>query len=57
MLEDLDIKITYGNHYRKYFCDFDFFKTIDNELSAYWLGFMYADGCVLSPSKYGQQAF
>ena len=55
MLESLNIKTTKGNHYRKYFCNFDFFDKIDNELSAYWLGFMYADGCVLSKPKYGQQ--
>ena len=55
MLESLNIKTTKGNHYRKYFCNFDFFEKIDNELSAYWLGFMYADGCVLSKPKYGQQ--
>jgi hypothetical protein len=24
----------------------NFFKTIDNETKAYWLGFLYADGCI-----------
>lgn len=31
---------------RKYECDYDFFKEIDTEEKAYWLGFLYADGCV-----------
>ena len=57
MLEELGIKNTKGNHYRKYFFDFNFFEKIDNELSAYWLGFMYADGCVLPKNKYGEQEF
>ena len=57
MLEELGVKTTTGNHYRKYFFNFDFFETIDNELSAYWLGFIYADGCVLPQNKYGEQEF
>lgn len=59
MLEELGVKTTSGNHYRKYFFNFDFFEKIDNELSAYWLGFMYADGCVLPVGKdgYGEQEF
>lgn len=28
-------------------CNDNFFEKIDNELKAYWLGFLYADGCVL----------
>ena len=57
MLEELGIKTTKGNHYRKYFFNFDFFEKIDNELSAYWLGFLYADGCILPQNKYGEQEF
>ena len=57
MLERLGIKTTKGNHYRHYFFDFDFFETIDNELKAYWLGFLYADGCIFSPREYGEQEF
>lgn len=59
MLERLNIKTTTGNHYRKYFFDFDFFEKIDNEFKAYWLGFMYADGCILKQDNrgYGEQEF
>lgn len=30
----------------RYTVDEDYFKTIDTEEKAYWLGFLYADGCV-----------
>jgi hypothetical protein len=30
----------------KYQCDWDFFKTIDSQEKAYWLGFLYADGAI-----------
>ena len=33
---------------RKYSANFDYFEKIDNEEKAYWLGFLYADGCVQS---------
>lgn len=33
---------------RKYSCNDQFFKVIDSEEKAYWLGFLAADGCVLS---------
>jgi hypothetical protein len=32
---------------RKYFCNFDYFKEIDTREKAYWLGFLFADGCIL----------
>ncbi len=59
MLTRLGVKTTTGNHYRKYFFNFDFFSKIDNEKSAYWLGFLYADGSIESKEtlKYGEQAF
>lgn len=31
---------------RKYSCNTDYFKDIDTEEKAYWLGFMYADGYI-----------
>lgn len=57
MLEELGIKTTQGNHYKKYSFNFDFFEKINSELSAYWLGFLYADGCILAPREYGEQEF
>lgn len=30
----------------RYSVDLDYFKTIDTQEKAYWLGFLYADGCV-----------
>lgn len=53
----LGVKNISGNHYRKYFFNFDYFETIDSSQKAYWLGFLYADGCVLPQNKYGEQAF
>jgi len=31
---------------RKHIFDLNYFETIDSEHKAYWLGFLYADGCV-----------
>lgn len=31
---------------RKYTFNYDYFETIDTEEKAYWLGFLYADGCI-----------
>jgi len=31
---------------QKYTCDYNYFKTVDTEEKAYWLGFLMADGCV-----------
>lgn len=35
----------------KYFYNEDYFKTIDSANKAYWLGFLYADGCITSVYK------
>lgn len=57
-LEEKQIKLSKGNHYRKYFHKEDFFENIDNEKKAYWLGFMFADGYIINKeNKYGQDAF
>ena len=37
---------------RKYHFDEQFFKTIDTQEKAYWLGFIYADGYVSSSTSY-----
>lgn len=51
-------KTTAGNHYRKYFHDFDFFENIDTEEKAYWLGFMFADGYIINhDNKRGEDRF
>ena len=34
------------NSSRKYYCNEHYFENIDTEEKAYWLGFLYADGCV-----------
>ena len=36
------------NPAKKYTQNDDFFKVIDTEEKAYWLGFLYADGCILT---------
>ena len=36
----------YKSKYGKYFVNQNYFEKIDNEWKAYWLGFLYADGCV-----------
>lgn len=43
----IDLKINrLGLSKSKYTYNHDFFENIDTEEKAYWLGFMYADGCV-----------
>lgn len=36
---------------RKYYLDENFFSEIDSEEKAYWLGFIYADGCIFHGSS------
>lgn len=38
--------------FHKKYCDENIFEKIDSEEKAYWLGFIYADGCVGSKRKY-----
>lgn len=57
-LEKEKIKTQSGNHYRKYYHNFDYFENIDTERKAYWLGFMFADGYIVDYSnKYGEDKF
>lgn len=37
---------------RKYYCNFNYFDTIDSEEKAYWLGFILADGCIDKQNKF-----
>lgn len=57
MLEEEQIKTIKGNHYRYYTFDYDYFEQIDNANKAYWLGFLYADGCIIEHAKYGEPEF
>lgn len=40
--------------YGKYHVNENYFELIDNEWKAYWLGFLYADGCVISKVENGK---
>lgn len=40
--------------HRKYHYDRDYFKIIDSEDKAYWLGFIWADGCIM---KRGENSY
>lgn len=62
ILKENNIKIRNNTEYlsseqlattKKYYFDQDFFSEIDNELKAYWLGFLFADGNVYIP-KYNE---
>lgn len=41
----VDDSLLYKSKYGKYSVNQDYFKVINNEWKAYWLGFLYADGC------------
>lgn len=53
-LRKLNIVKRNNSVYRKRAFNENFFNVIDNEEKAYWLGFMYADGCV-QHKKTGQK--
>lgn len=42
----IDDSLLYKSKYGKYSVNQDYFENIDNEWKAYWLGFLYADGCI-----------
>lgn len=46
ILKDNNILIRNNNCYKQKFFIVDYFKNIDTEEKAYWLGFIYADGCI-----------
>lgn len=46
-LKELDLLVKTKTRTKKdLFCDYHFFDKIDTEEKAYWLGFIYADGCI-----------
>ena len=46
VLNELNIPKLQNLGNKKHHCDESFFEVIDTEDKAYWLGFIYADGCV-----------
>lgn len=42
----IDNSLLYKSKYGKYYVNQDYFENIDNEWKSYWLGFLFADGCV-----------
>lgn len=45
----------YKSKYGKYEVNQNYFSVIDNEFKAYWLGFLYADGCVRLNNSNGKK--
>lgn len=45
-IKELNLDTIKGRDLSRYKYDRSFFNIIDNEKKAYWLGFIYADGCV-----------
>lgn len=56
ILLDNNITIRNNNIYKNKECNIDYFEIIDTEDKAYWLGFIYADGCI-TKNKYNRQIF
>jgi hypothetical protein len=52
-LLDNNITIRNNNIYKNKECNIDYFEIIDTEDKAYWLGFIYADGCI-TKNKYNR---
>ena len=50
----IDESKLYKSNHGKYFVNQDYFEVIDNEWKAYWLGFLYADGCVCDKNGKGK---
>ena len=51
ILKENNIKIKKNDFYQKKNCNENFFDIIDTEEKAYWLGFIYADGCISHRKK------
>lgn len=59
-VRDVNIYLGYKNlifNSSKYQVDENYFEKIDSKNKAYWLGFLYADGCVLSKTKNGKISY
>jgi len=53
----LPLDLLYKSKYGKYCVNSNYFNKIDNEFKAYWLGFLYADGCVTIKKPNGKKSF
>lgn len=53
----LDESKLYKSKYGKYKVNQDYFEKIDTEWKAYWLGFLYADGCVIMKNQSGKMKY
>lgn len=45
------LRATYSETHRKHMCDHRYFRVIDTEEKAYWLGFFTADGCITTENR------
>jgi AraC-like DNA-binding protein len=54
-LKEMGVMFRKGGPKIKYTCNEHYFDVIDNQEKAYWLGFIYADGCV--SRNYGNYVF
>ena len=51
-MEDNKLRLNKEPINKKYKIDQDFFKQIDNEVKAYWLGYIMADGTIIVNNSY-----
>lgn len=51
IVQKIITKILLGDSMSRYIQDDSYFEKIDNERKAYWLGLLYADGCVSEKSE------
>lgn len=51
----IDENKLYKSNHSKYTVNQNYFEKIDNEWKAYWLGFLYADGCIVKQTEKGKK--
>lgn len=51
VLKKYNKQLSVVNAHRKHSCDETYFNNINTEEKAYWLGFLYADGCIADTQK------